>query len=289
MKYPRVSVVIPVYNGEAMLRECLDSVLNQTYADYEVIVVDNNSIDKTKEIIKELQNKNNKIKYIFEKYQGRGAARNTGERKAKGSIILMTDSDCIVPKNWIEKMIKPILKEECDIAQGYEKLFQNNFWDELEVIKTLKNLEKLKHDKIIGKIDTKNFAIKMNALKKIGLTNRKYLSGNDTELSIRIHKDGLRVKLLTDVKVKHIHSCSFKEIIQKYYNRAFWVTVITKDHKHYIKHTDFLRETNQTLWSFTKLVPCSIFSIAFNGFRQAYFDLITGLAWRAGLIHGWVK
>ena len=52
MKNPKVSVTIPVYNGQRTLRHCLSSVLNQTYKNYEVIVVDNNSTDKTKEIIK---------------------------------------------------------------------------------------------------------------------------------------------------------------------------------------------------------------------------------------------
>ena len=58
MKIPKISVIIPVYNGEKTLRQCLNSVLNQTYGNYEIIIVNNNSTDKTKEIIKEFQLKN---------------------------------------------------------------------------------------------------------------------------------------------------------------------------------------------------------------------------------------
>ena len=63
MQNPKVSVIIPVYNGERTLRHFLKSILDQTYKNYEVIVVDNNSTDKTKDIIKEFQTKDNKIKY----------------------------------------------------------------------------------------------------------------------------------------------------------------------------------------------------------------------------------
>ena len=62
LKDPKTSVIIPVYNGEKTLKQCLDSVLNQTYKNYEVIVVDNNSTDKTKEIIKDFQKKNEKVR-----------------------------------------------------------------------------------------------------------------------------------------------------------------------------------------------------------------------------------
>ena len=80
-----VSIIIPVYNGEKTLRQCLSSVLNQTHENYEVIVVDNNSTDRTEELIKEFQDKGRKMEYLFEPQRGRGAARNTGERTAKGN------------------------------------------------------------------------------------------------------------------------------------------------------------------------------------------------------------
>ena len=180
-----VSVIIPTYNREKILEICLDSVLNQTYKDYEVIVVDNNSIDNTKQIIKEFEKKDRKIKYVFESERKRGSARNTGEMVAKGEIILMTDDDCIVSKNWIEKMIEPIVKESCDAVQGFQEPIIHNFWtNQIQTahIEKFGNMGK----EIIGFIDTKNFAVKYDVLKKIGFTNRKYLSGNDIYLSIKL-------------------------------------------------------------------------------------------------------
>jgi len=128
MENPKVSVIIPVYNGEKTLRQCLESVLNQTYNNYEVIIVDNNSTDKTKDIIQESCNKKNKVRYFFESKNSRGAARCRGEINSQGDIILMTDSDCIVPKNWIEEMIEPIVKNGQTAVQGVKKAVKINYW-----------------------------------------------------------------------------------------------------------------------------------------------------------------
>jgi len=285
----KISVIIPVYNAEKTLKQCLDSVLNQTYKNYEVIVVDNNSTDKTKDITKEFQqkNKSKKIKYIFESKIGMGAARNTGEKKAKGEIILMTDSDCIVPKSWVKNMTKPILSGRCDAVQGSEINIEEGFWSKQTQLKIME--KKRTEGLIIGRIDLKNFAISTNKLKKIGYTNRKYFSGMDTELAIRFSKNRLRLAFLRDVKVKHYHPNNLKLIIRKYNYRAYWCTIVTKDHKTYLENTGFLKETNQTPWTFFKFIPGLIKTLIFKGPSTAYFDLITGISWRVGLIKGWVK
>jgi amino acid adenylation domain-containing protein len=104
MKNPKVSVIIPVYNGEKTLGLCLDSVLNQTCKDYEVIVVDNNSTDKTKKIIEEFQKKNSRVKYVFESRVGLSQAKNTGWKNAKGDFVAYIDDDAIASERWVENI-----------------------------------------------------------------------------------------------------------------------------------------------------------------------------------------
>lgn len=288
MENLRASVIIPAYNAEKTLRQCLDSVLGQTYKNYEVIVVDNNSTDKTKDIIKEFQSKNKEVRYLFEATRARGAARNTAEKAADGDIILMTDSDCIVPKGWIEGMIKPIISEGYDAAQGFEENISDDFWSRYRQIKSLEKFERVDENNIIGKIDTKNFAIKREILKNLGFTERKYLSGNDTALSIKLAKNNLKVKFLTGIKVKHFHPNSLKEVFRKQIYRARWTTIITRDNIDFLKNTNFLRETNQTMWTLIKFFPGLIKTTLLRGFNYAYYDLITGLSWRIGLVSGWL-
>ncbi len=97
-----ISIIIPVYNSEATLEVCLKHIFLQTYTDYEVIVVDDGSIDNSKEIAKKFS-----CKLIeSDKNNGAAAARNRGVKEAKGEIVCFTDSDCLVPEDWLEKISK---------------------------------------------------------------------------------------------------------------------------------------------------------------------------------------
>jgi len=250
-KKMKVSVIIPVYNSEKTLKQCLNSVLNQGYKDYEVIIVNNNSSDKTEEIIKDFREKSKKIKYLFEEKRGIGASRNTGEKKAKGEIILMTDSDCIVPENWVESMIEAI--KGYDAVQGFQEAVSNNYWSKY---KQKISEEKYKNENMknpLGKIDTKNFAIRKEVLRKIGFTSRKYFSGNDTYLSIKLTENNCKVRFVKDIRVKHFHATSFKKVFGRKIRWGKWTAIITKDYKNFLKNTTFLRDTCQTPGSFFKL------------------------------------
>lgn len=101
-----VSVVIPAFNEERRIEHCLKSILNQTQKPYELIVVDNNSSDKTAEIAKSLG-----ATVIFEPKKGIISARNAGFNAANGEIIARTDADTIVPSNWIETIINHFEKD----------------------------------------------------------------------------------------------------------------------------------------------------------------------------------
>lgn len=95
----KVSVIIPAYNEEHNIARCLDSIHRQTKNAYEVIVVDNNSTDKTAKVAKE-----HGAKVIHEDRRGIISARNRGFDEATGDVIVRTDADTLVPRNWIAKI-----------------------------------------------------------------------------------------------------------------------------------------------------------------------------------------
>ena len=105
----RITVIIPVYNVEQYLRDCLDSMLNQTMSDWEAICVNDGSIDGSAIILEEYARKDERIKVIEQSNGGLSAARNAGMKVAKGDYVLFLDSD-----DWLEPNALDVLSEQLD-------------------------------------------------------------------------------------------------------------------------------------------------------------------------------
>lgn len=100
-----VSVVVPIYKVEKYINKCIDSIINQTYKNLEIILVDDGSPDRCPQICDEYAKKDNRIKVIHKKNSGLGAARNTGIDAAKGEYIGFVDSDDWIMPNMYEEML----------------------------------------------------------------------------------------------------------------------------------------------------------------------------------------
>jgi len=120
---PDVSIIIPAYNEENLIASCLDSLLNQDYQKdrYEIIVVNDGSTDQTKNIIERYTFKYSNLILINKDNRGKASAQNFGLKYAKGKYILITDSDAIVEKKWISKMVNDLVKYDIVIGSYYSK------------------------------------------------------------------------------------------------------------------------------------------------------------------------
>ena len=90
---PKISVIIPVYNVEKYLPECLESILNQNFQDFEIICVDDGSTDRSLDILQEYKRKDDRFVILQQRHAGAGAARNHGIKLAEGKYIQFLDSD----------------------------------------------------------------------------------------------------------------------------------------------------------------------------------------------------
>ena len=123
---PKISVIIPVYNAEKYLRECLDSITNQTFKDIEIICVNDGSTDSSLQILNEYAQKDNRIIVISQDNQGLSAARNTGIANATGEYISFVDSDDYVSENLYENLVKYLPQELiCFESQLYPQDLKN--------------------------------------------------------------------------------------------------------------------------------------------------------------------
>ncbi len=124
----KVSVIIPVYNVENYLRKCLNSLVNQTLKDIEIIVVNDGTLDNSQEIIDEYVKKYpKKVVSIIQENGGQGAARNTGLLHAKGEYIGYVDSDDYVEENMYEELYKKAKEEDSDIVICGNNVVKENY------------------------------------------------------------------------------------------------------------------------------------------------------------------
>lgn len=116
---PKTSIIVPIYNAQNTLSYCLDSILNQTYNNYEIILVNDGSTDKSEALIKKyLQKYPDKIKYFSQKNGGVASARNNGINKSKGKYLFFVDNDDFLDSDYIERFVEEIERTKADVVFG---------------------------------------------------------------------------------------------------------------------------------------------------------------------------
>jgi len=183
----KVSVIIPVYNEEKYINNCLKSLKKQYEKPDEIIVVNNNCTDKTIKIVEKYK-KNLPIKIIKEKKRGVVFARNKGFNEAKGEILARCDADSILPPYWIKKIKKDFIKIKIDGLTGpiifYDFFLKSAFFSKIYLI-LMKILQK--GETLLGP----NMAISKKIWEKIKnevCLNEKNIH-EDIDLSIHILKN----------------------------------------------------------------------------------------------------
>lgn len=122
----KVSIIIPTFNEEKVISNCLNSLLEQTLKDFEIILVDDGSTDKTLHLVKTFKEKDKRVKILSQPHKGPGPARNLGASIATGEILVFVDSDMTFAPIFLEKLIEPI---ERGVAKGTfskDELVANN-------------------------------------------------------------------------------------------------------------------------------------------------------------------
>ncbi|MEL7567681.1 MAG: glycosyltransferase family 2 protein [Dehalobacterium sp.] len=116
MNQPKVSVIIPVYNSEQYLRQCLDSIVNQTLRDIEIITVDDGSTDNSLDILRDYEARDSRITVKTQNNRFAGAARNTGMEVARGEYLSFLDSDDFFERNMLKKAYEKCVSCDADVG-----------------------------------------------------------------------------------------------------------------------------------------------------------------------------
>ena len=200
----KFSIIVPTYNREKYIIKCIDSVLDQTYDNFEVIIIDDGSTDNTENLVKKYQDK--RIKYFKNENHGIGYSRNFGINKAKGDYIFFLDSDDYLEENMLEEVLNNIKNHDILIF-NYKEIYEVDNHILLNGFDEFSDYTLEKHPELINKINlgpcnkvfsTKLFKDKENRFPE----DIKY---EDFPLIIKLFKEAEKIKscglYLTNVAV----------------------------------------------------------------------------------------
>ena len=122
---PTISVIVPVYNTASYLSRCIESLVNQTYSDLQIILIDDGSTDESGTIADEWQTKDPRIEVYHQQNQGQSAARNEGWQHARGEYIAFVDSDDYIDSNYFSTMLQAADDTTDCVQTGYRRVKKN--------------------------------------------------------------------------------------------------------------------------------------------------------------------
>ena len=249
----KISIIVPFYNVEGYIEKCIKSLISQTIEDIEIICIDDESTDNSKEIVLRYANVDKRIKLIStQKHLGQSSARNLGLEIAEGEYIGFVDSDDWVESNMYEKMYNLAISKNTDITmcQAFlyddktQECYTNDYYN-------LKELEKFK-DNVFSPLDTKNEILKINIvlwnkiykkdfLKKI---NVKFVDGyiyEDLPFFFETYLKAKRINILWENLYYYRENRNYstmQSIDQKVYNR---IPMVEKTYE-ILKQSEFFEE-----------------------------------------------
>lgn len=282
-----ISVVVPMRNSEKTIKNSLESVCTQDYDNLEIIIIDNDSSDKSMEIVNFLvkNNKNINIEIYTEKRVGRSYSRNLGISESKGELIAMLDSDCIAPKNWLSRISKPVIENRSKIVMGGEEPeFSNYFSNQIQIAN--QGIIKLNNNNFISHLDTKNIIFHKSVFDNF-MFDENIKNCEDFDLYLRISRK-FKILYAPDIKVIHRHKVNFMGWVNTQFDRGYETTKIFNKYRNDKKIMKHPMLESFSIINWVKLPIFLILSIFRHPYRF-YFILTTEMSWRIGILYALLK
>jgi len=225
----KASVIIPAFNAEKTIEECLKALKAQSLKPFEIIVVDDGSTDNTPKIVKKIGG----IRLLRQENSGPAKARNFGAENAKGNVLVFTDSDCIADRDFLREITGPFEEKNVAGVQGKYKTKQKELVARLTQLEIEQRHEKMAKQRFIDFMGSYAAAYRanvFNAMKGFD-TSFPMASGEDTDLSFRISKTGKKMVFAEKAVVWHTHPSSWAKYFKVKFFRAFWRAKIYGKHK----------------------------------------------------------
>jgi GT2 family glycosyltransferase len=219
---PRVSVVMPVYNAEATLAECLTRLCNSSFPDFEVVLVDDGSTDQTRAIAA-----NFPVRVVPSPGRvGPAAARNVGAQASRGEILFFIDSDVMVRPDSVERVVQRMVVDGVEGVVGVQAASMRH----RDVVSQYKNIwmrwTYLRKTGDVPLFYTTAAAIRRDAFLRAGGFDVAYATPNveDTAFGQKLARLGIRVRVAPELEVEHVKRYSLTALLRTDYMRAVSLT-----------------------------------------------------------------
>ncbi|MCH7321355.1 glycosyltransferase family 2 protein [Solibacillus sp. MA9] len=232
---PRVSVIVPVYNEEVIIRRTIKALLKSDYPLTEILVIDDGSKDRTAYIIKKYFFHTPKVKLVQKENGGKASALNLGFQKALGDIIITSDADTIFTPTAISELVKNFsdsrvaaVTGNCKIGNMHNQLL---IWQHIEFV-TTQNLDKRAFEELdcITVVSGSNSAWRKSVIEQLGYFHHDTLA-EDTELTIRILNAGHKI-MYDDRAISYEESPeTIKEFVKQRYRWSYGILQAAWKHK----------------------------------------------------------
>ena len=209
---PRVSVVVPVYNGRQTIGGAVECLLRQTHPAHEIIIVDDGSVDGTAEVLRPWADR---VRVLSKPNGGPASARNLGVRAATGEFIAFTDSDCLPDGEWIASLLRGFDDESVAGVGGTVKGVGAGAIS--EYVDSIRLLEPVRHgDDGVVYLITCNTCFRRDALLEAGLFDERFRKpgGEEPELCMRLTKLGYQFRAVEDAVILHHHKPTVKDLLK---------------------------------------------------------------------------
>ncbi|MBA7507792.1 Undecaprenyl-phosphate 4-deoxy-4-formamido-L-arabinose transferase [subsurface metagenome] len=275
-----VSVVVPTYNRKELLKRCLRSLFKQSYPtkSYEIIVVDDGSSDGTHKFLKEKEKEIQNLRAFRQKNKGCAAARNLGVKNARGEVILFTDDDCVVPRNWINQHLKHYGEKNVAGVGGTLWPKEMNWIEEFKIAEYLDEFTQLMEvtDPKMGKgLATCNCSYRKKVFERIGPFDENFLTGSDPEFSKRVLSNGYPLIKDPSIKVYHLRIDSFGSILKTRFKRSQGILLERRKHGRFQDKNHEYVKTFINLWKNFRYVRGNIMEEKINLNVKIKFVILT--------------
>lgn len=227
---PPVSIIIPMYNAEKDIGSVIEAILSQDYqGETEIIVVNDGSKDKSREIVRSFERKD-VIKVIDQNNQGAVTATNNGFEKARYNIICSIDSDVVLHKDWIRKIVEEFEDGTVGAVQGYYKTPKGvSFWARMMGYDVEKRYDDIK-SKYVTQVCTGNTAYAKKALEDVGLFDPRFTYAYDNDMSYRLVQAGYKLVFRKDAECDHYWKADIKSYIKQQYWSSYGRLQLVQKH-----------------------------------------------------------